>query len=241
VTVLDDAAVSAFAEDGFVRLEHAFSRELAHAGRAVLWRLSGCDPSDASTWRQPMVRIGGLGDPAFREAANTPRLRAALDQLFGAERYQPLQGLGPFPIRFPSQADPGDTGWHVDACLPGDEPADFPSHRVNAGSSGRVALLWFLFSDVCERAAPTRIRVGSQREVARVLAPFGERGLSRMELAQRLESTTSCPVAHATGDAGTVYICHPLLVHAAQPHRGWTPRFLAQPPLLPRAAGQNAP
>ena len=36
-----------------------------------------------------------------------------------------------------------------------------------------------------------------------------------------------------TGEAGTVYLCHPLLVHAAQMHRGSTPRFMAQPPLHP--------
>lgn len=33
---------------------------------------------------------------------------------------------------------------------------------------------------------------------------------------------------------GTVYLCHPFLVHAAQPHRGTEPRFIAQPSLLPR-------
>jgi hypothetical protein len=56
------------------------------------------------------------------------------------------------------------------------------------------------------------------------------------------------PEALATGRAGTVYLCHPFLVHAAQPHRGSTPRFLAQPPLLPngpldpwRADGHAAP
>ena len=41
--------------------------------------------------------------------------------------------------------------------------------------------------------------------------------------------------ALATGPAGTVYLCHPFLVHSAQPHRGCTPRFIAQPPLLPGA------
>jgi hypothetical protein len=37
----------------------------------------------------------------------------------------------------------------------------------------------------------------------------------------------------ATGSAGTVYLCHPFLVHAAQPHWGTKPRFMAQPPLYP--------
>ena len=40
----------------------------------------------------------------------------------------------------------------------------------------------------------------------------------------------------ATGTEGTVYLCHPFLVHAAQAHHGTTPRFLAQPPLYPRVA-----
>lgn len=39
------------------------------------------------------------------------------------------------------------------------------------------------------------------------------------------------PLALVTGQAGTVYLCHPFLVHAAQKHRGTTPRFMAQPPL----------
>jgi hypothetical protein len=41
------------------------------------------------------------------------------------------------------------------------------------------------------------------------------------------------PEVLATGDAGTVYLCHPFLVHAAQKHRGTKPRFMAQPPLDP--------
>ena len=41
------------------------------------------------------------------------------------------------------------------------------------------------------------------------------------------------PVVLATGRAGTVYLCHPFLVHAAQMHRGATPRFMAQPGLAP--------
>jgi hypothetical protein len=31
-----------------------------------------------------------------------------------------------------------------------------------------------------------------------------------------------------------VFLCHPFLVRAAQPHSGETPCFLAQPPLYPR-------
>jgi hypothetical protein len=44
-------------------------------------------------------------------------------------------------------------------------------------------------------------------------------------------STAHLPEALATGEAGTVYLCHPFLVHAAQPHRGTRPKFMAQPEL----------
>jgi hypothetical protein len=141
--------------------------------------------------------------------------------------------MGTFPVRFPSTVDPGDAGWHIDVSFGGD-PADFMSWRANIHSKGRALLMLFLFSDVGERDAPTRIRVGSHAEIARQLAPAGEQGLSLGELAADGFATSAHRAeVTATGEAGTVYLCHPFLVHAAQPHRGKHPRFLAQPPLLP--------
>jgi hypothetical protein len=49
----------------------------------------------------------------------------------------------------------------------------------------------------------------------------------------RDSNASSGPETTATGPAGTVYLCHPFLVHAAQRHRGTEPRFMAQPPLYP--------
>jgi hypothetical protein len=93
----------------------------------------------------------------------------------------------------------------------------------------------FLFSDVTENDAPTRIRVGSHLRVPRLLHPAGEEGLSFMKVsAAASEATHGMQETTATGIAGTVYLCHPFLVHSAQPHRGEAPRFMAQPPLLPR-------
>jgi hypothetical protein len=61
--------------------------------------------------------------------------------------------------------------------------------------------------------------------------------MSFMELARLLEPAIGgMPEALATGPAGTVYLCHPFLVHAGQRHCGATPRFMAQPPLYPRVA-----
>jgi len=144
----------------------------------------------------------------------------------------PRQSLGTFPVRFPSQSAAADTGWHVDASFPGEDsrPNDFPSWRINVRSRERALLMLFLFSDVREADAPTRIQAGSHWEVARMLAPAGEAGLRPGEL--DYGRTASCDEVLATGAAGTVYLCHPFLVHAAQVNRGNHPRFMAQPPLF---------
>jgi hypothetical protein len=229
------AVVDAFLHDGFVRIDGAFPPELAEQARAILWRDLGCDPDDPSTWTRPVVRLGLYGHEPFARAASTPILHRAIDQLVGAGRWLPPVNLGTFPVRFPSPLDPGDTGWHVDASF-GTEAPDFLDWRVNVSSRGRALLMLFLFSDVGADDAPTRIRAGSHLDVARRLAPAGEAGLTLRELAANdFAESAARPEVHATGPAGTVYLCHPFLVHAAQAHRGTRPRFLAQPPLLPAA------
>lgn len=232
---LSAAQLAQFVTDGFVRIDNAFPEALADAARAILWADTGLDPNDPSTWPQPVIRLGNYGQPPFRDAANTPTLRTAYDQLVGKNRWQPLGSLGTFPIRFPSPDDPGDAGWHIDVSFGWEEnPADFMSWRANVNSKGRALLMLFLLSEVGEQDAPTRIRVGSHVGIARRLAPAGEAGLSLRELAATgFAESEGCPEVLATGRPGTVYLCHPFLVHAAQPHHGTRPRFMAQPPLLP--------
>ena len=238
--VLSDAQREQFVRDGFVNLEDAFSGELAAAARAILWSASGCDPEDRETWTRPVVRLGDFAEEPFRQAVNTAALHAAFDELVGVGRWVPRQSLGGFPIRFPHSDDPGDTGWHVDASFAPDQPVgqqeSYFDWRVNLRSRGRALLMLFLFSDVGETDAPTRIRLGSHLRVPSLLAPAGEVGLTSMELSVAAAGATEgMPEANATGRAGTVFLCHPFLVHAAQPHHGANPRFLAQPPLSPRA------
>ncbi|MTW19034.1 phytanoyl-CoA dioxygenase [Rhodoplanes serenus] len=245
---LSDADLAAFVTDGFIAIENAIPASLAAEMRAILWPMTGCDPDDPTTWTRPVVRIGDLAGGPFAAAMDTPVLRDAFDRLVGPGRWLRRGSLGTFPIRFPSAEDPGDAGWHIDPSF-GFEQPDFMAWRVNVVSRGRTLLMLVLISDVGRDDAPTRIRVGSHRDVARCLAPAGEAGLTLRELveidfggASRRDTTL------ATGPAGTVYLCHPFLVHAAQPHRGARPRFLAQPALLPaaplrldRPAGEQSP
>jgi hypothetical protein len=185
----------------------------------------GLSPEDPSGWTEAVIRLPGSDAHPFKRAATSERLLLAFDQLVGPRRWVVPVGLGTFPIRFPDLPEPNDTGWHCDGSF-GEMP-----YRLNLRSRGRALLMLFLFSDVGEEDAPTRIRVGSHLEVPPVLATRGDEGMSFIELAEHLGSTARHPVVHATGSAGDVYLCHPFLVHAAQAHHGRTPRFIAQPPL----------
>jgi hypothetical protein len=231
---LSPAQINHFIQNGFVKIDNAFPTEIAEECRAILWKATQCDPDNPATWTQPVIRIGELGLEPFQKAANTDTLHRAYDQLVGKDNWWPRTTLGSFPIRFPSNTEANDTGWHVDASFPGDDPANYFEWRINVSSKARGLLMLFLFSEVTELDAPTVIKVGSHLDVAKILAPEGEKGLSFMELAQRLEPTLSRADALATGAAGTVYLCHPFIVHAAQNHRGVNPKFMAQPPLLTR-------
>ena len=181
---------------------------------------------------QPVIRIGEIGLEPFKKAANTTLLLNAFDQLAGKGNWLPRSTLGSFPIRFPGENKAVDTGWHVDASVPGANANDYLEWRINIHSKGRALLMLFLFSDVGEHDAPTRIRAGSHLDVARILEPEGDSGLSFMELALKLDLTEDRQEIAATGRAGTVYLCHPFLAHAAQDHTGTVPKFMAQPPLL---------
>lgn len=245
LALLNETEIEAFIRDGYVRIEGAVAPTTVEAALDILWRDIPADRAEPATWRQPVVRLGHYAQAPFREAANAPVLREAFDQLVGPGRWRPAGALGTFVVRFPSPEDPGDTGWHVDMSF-GEADPNFMNWRINLASKGRALLMLFLLTDVGPEDAPTRLRAGSHVDIARQLAPAGEEGLTLGELAadgfagsaHRLEVL-------ATGGAGTVYLCHPFLVHAGQPHWGESPRIIAQPPLLPAGefdprAAQNA-
>jgi hypothetical protein len=229
---LSSTQIDLFINQGFIKIENAFSSKVADECRAILWKATQCDPDNPQNWTQPVIRIGEMTLEPFRKAANTTILHTAFDQLAGKGNWLPRESLGTFPIRFPSKESAGDTGWHVDASFAGENANNYLEWRINIHSRGRALLMLFLFSDVSEADAPTVIRIGSHLDIAKILEPEGEKGLSFMELAKKINSLLDHDQALATGSAGTVYLCHPFVVHAAQDHHGSTPKFMAQPPLI---------
>ena len=238
---LTPAEVERFLEDGFVRVIGAVPADVVEAGRVVLWSDLGSAPDPDAPWSEPVRRILPSDPRPFATAFNRPRLRTCFDQLVGVGRWQGRPDVGVFVIRFPHRRQPDDTGWHIDASIPpadGGQPggpgADYSRWRVNVASRHRALLMLFLYSDVGPDDAPTRIRVGSHLDVAAILEPAGDAGMIADDASVLAAETTDRPIALATGTAGDVYLCHPFLLHAAQPVRGTRPRLMSQPPLVPR-------
>ena len=228
--MLSQAEISSFIAEGFVAVRGAVPGDVLRACQAEIWSAlaeGGVRRDDPSTWREPVVRISCPDTEAFAAAGTQPALWEAFDQLIGEGRWRRRRGVGgTIPVRFPSLADPGDAGWHIEGSF--DKGGQ---SWVNYRSRARGLLALYLFSDVDCGSAPTRVRPGSHRDAAPVLVPAGDEGMPWARAA-RLAAKASAgrPTALATGRAGDVFLCHPFLVHAASwPHTGRRPRMIAQP------------
>lgn len=230
--MLEKKEIEHFINEGFVRIPEAFSRDMASEAVDILWGDIPFQRNDPKSWTEPVVRLGMYHQAPFINSVNSPRLHSIYDQLVGRDKWIPCQSVGTFPVRFPVGKEPNDTGKHVDVSFPADDPTNYFEWRVNVRSKGRGLLMLVLYSDVGEADAPTVIYRKSHIDVARLLYPEGEAGLSFVSLANKLNDLPKREGAYATGAAGTIYLCHPFIVHAAQAHKGRNPRFMAQPPLL---------
>ena len=119
VTVLSRAEIDAFVADGYVALREAVEPKVAQACQEVIWSelgQRGILREDPSTWTEPVVRISCPEGGPFAEAGTGRLLRAACDQLIGSGRWWQRPGVGgSIPVRFPSESDPGDAGWHIES------------------------------------------------------------------------------------------------------------------------------
>ena len=229
--MLTPSAIDDFIADGVIAVRAAFSREIAEACVEVVWnRLEdqGVDRRDRGTWTRAVVWVSCPEGAPFVEAGTSPALWEAYDQLIGPGRWPRRQEVGgSIPVRFPSEDDPGYAGWHFESGVATEGGTTWSS--VHSPTQALVAL--FLLTDVGERDAPTLALRGSHLDVAAVLGRAGEAGLEWAALDSHVPASMfERDVVTVTGQAGDVYLCHPFLVHRASwPHRGRTPRIMAQP------------
>lgn len=217
--------VEAFIRDGFIKIEQAAPRETADAARDLLWQQIGLSPDEPETWNQPVMWAADLtGAGPFRKVATSSRLTDALDAVCGTGRWEPRGALGNIPIRFPVQPPAEDRGWHIDMNTP------LPDGSWAVSGRPQTVLLLTLLSDVGPDDAPTRIRIGSHGDVAKALSDEPMDPVAAGQLVDRVSSGRA--EARATGRPGDMYLVHPFTVHAADEHRGRTPRFMSQAPVL---------
>jgi len=218
--------VDAFIRDGYMVIRGAFDAGTAAACRAAIWDAlarQGICADDPATW-PPLAELDGLAGESFTAAGTSPALAGACDELIGPGRWTSPVGCGDaVVVRFPSP-ERANAGYHIEGSYYG--PGGY---WVNVRSKARELLALFLFSDIGPDDAPTRLVCGSHLAVPEFLAPYGEAGACADAVFWR-PSALCLPVAHATGQSGDIYLCHPFLVHTATwPHRGTTPRMIAQP------------
>lgn len=217
--------VDAFFSDGFVKITQAAPRAAADAARTLLWAQLGVSPDDPSSWTQPVMWTSDLtGRGPFGELIRSRPLAEALDAVCGVGGWVPRGSLGNIPVRFPVSPPAEDRGWHIDLNTPQPDGSWAVTGRPH------TLLLLTLLSEVTIDDAPTRIRVGSHRDVAGVLGEVALDAVTAGSLADAASRTR--PVVHATGAPGDMYLVHPFTVHAADEHRGSTPRFMAQAPVV---------
>jgi hypothetical protein len=217
-----------FIRDGYVVVRGAVDMEMAAACRELIWEsmaTRGVRRDDRGTW-PPVVEIDDLGAGPFAAAGRSLALAAACDELIGAGRWDsPVDVGNSVVVRFPSE-DRANAGYHIEGSYRGPGGQD---GWVNIRSRARGLLALFLLTDVGPEDAPTRLMCGSHLAVPEFLAPYGEEGAYSDAEFWR-PSALCLPVAHATGSAGDVFLCHPFIVHTATwPHRGSTPRMISQP------------
>src|SRR4051812_12464433 len=113
---LSEAEIGGFVQTGYVRLQGAFSRELAATCRELLWKELRLDRADPRGWTRPMIFLDAPRTEPFCLAANTERLHGAFDQLVGRGRWIAHPHLaGKVVVRFPVEGQDVGDGWHIDA------------------------------------------------------------------------------------------------------------------------------
>nr|WP_221380972.1 phytanoyl-CoA dioxygenase family protein [Actinoplanes polyasparticus] len=252
--MLNDDQLAGFRDTGLLSLPGAIEASQAAAMVDRIWEhLSDSNQivrDRAATW--PLSPPTGLraltAEPGFA-ALGSPTVRAVLDDLLGAGRWQPPRRWGRLLVTFPSRTKQWDlpTGgaWHN----------DFVPLRSGVGE--RALQLFMILQDLPARGGGTLVLTGSHRLVTRYIddtgkAPHpsslrralggnswlrelweppehagGEQRVRRYMMDGLRIDDVDLRVVEVTGRAGDVYVMHCDTFHAAAPNIHDRPRIMA--------------
>jgi ectoine hydroxylase-related dioxygenase (phytanoyl-CoA dioxygenase family) len=237
-----------FAIHGWMLVSQAFDAHAAAEMRNVVWealRSAGIFPDEPSTWT--VERPGHLqrlrSEAAFKAVGSEVVLKT-IDSIFEGQAYPMPRDWGSVFAAFPSGEEWGIPfkGWHLDA--------HYASALWPIGGVKTLAL----FGEVGPRGGATQIVSGSHRLVHAWFqkhppSPGARSADLRRQLqkhdyvrelhspgdpAKRIarfmdeEDADGIPlrVVEIAGNAGDVFVLHPLVLHAATPNNANEPRFL---------------
>jgi hypothetical protein len=223
VSVSDAFDLAAFRARGFATIAGAVDGDVVAEMRARLWAAlggQGIDEHDATTW--PSGSVEGLRAIRRddRRPADTPAVRAVVEDLFGAVPWKPPTSWGQALAAFP---EPGPwsvprTGWHCDS------PFWFAPDKI-------WGVVVFLFLDDVESHGGATVALdGSPELVRHHLAGRDDLGTAKPtdvleELWAQHDVFATHDVVELTGRAGDAVVSHPWLLHRASANTSSRPRL----------------
>lgn len=242
---LDAAQIESFMADGYVHLRGAFSKDLAAAvvasahrrlreqpSRCLLpeqakreaVRLAHYDVDDPSTW--PEGRLDIEGERRFTISEFSPFAERAVFQLLGdAARVRTRSWTSNLIVQYPVRSltswipAPDHQSWHLDS----------PSTNTRIDDLRTGLLVFIVFSDLLPDSGNSWLALDSPAKVARTLAAAPE-GVDFCSDHAGSAITRTCErFFELTGEAGDLFLVHPLMLHSASQNPSPRIRFLGNP------------
>lgn len=252
VPVLTTEEKEHFLNNGWLKIPGAFTKEQAAEVTKDVWTRLGMDPNDKSTWHRVWTNMPHHNTFDARDFA--PRAWAAISELCGGEdRIDPAfrQWRDSLIVNLGSAEREGKPDpprelprWHVDG--------DFFVHYLDSPEQGLLVVP--LFTDVPPRGGGTMIYPPGMREVARhlrdhpegvspLMVPRGDPGF-KIDFRREGDLAWYAGVAaragaegdfvEVCGEAGDVYVLHPLMMHASTSNPLRHVRIITNPPIALR-------
>ena len=222
--VLTPDQVEQFIEEGYVHLPEAFPRKIALEIRKFVLERAGVIEEDPKTWKQHFHHLAQSfrGEPFM--SAYSPRYNAALDDLMGEGRWEPLDCMGWWPMIFPGHDQgewrPNARSWHVDG-------SEF-HHHLDSPEQGMLPI--FIFGDIGPGDGGTAFAPRSHKVTARALHFSEPAGLSAHHVSSPAKAAVdSFKALEAQGQAGDVMLLHPFMLHAVSTNVGKKIRLICNP------------
>ncbi|TLS23394.1 uncharacterized protein PpBr36_05973 [Pyricularia pennisetigena] len=242
--VLSEAEKEHFLEKGWVKIPKAFTKKQAEEATKDVWTRLGMSPTDKSTWSSLRTNMPAA-QLRFDASEFAPRAWAAATELCGGEeRIDPkcrtwwdtfIVNLGT-PENEGKEVVPKELdNYHVDG--------DFFVHYLDSPEQGLLIIP--LFTDVVPGGGGTYICPDAMPKVASWLydhpegvsprmVPRGEPDFEKeMNLDWFLNLAQTCEdFVEVTGEAGDVYLLHPLMLHSASTNPLRRVRIITNPPVF---------